>query len=73
MPGVFAEYATSVEDPDELEGLVQPEPSSDHALRFRNRVPIGMEGEVALDVDATLVGIVDLGDVVGERLQGRLL
>ncbi|MEL6185076.1 MAG: hypothetical protein AAFU79_10665 [Myxococcota bacterium] len=61
---MLTKQAMSIEDPAKVDGLVHPQPSPVHPLRLGDRVAVGVEAEIALDVDAALVGVVDFRSVV---------
>ena len=63
----------TVEHADMVERFADPQSAADAILVEAHRVPIAMQVDVPLDVHATLVELVHLGDVGRERPQRWLL
>jgi len=70
---MLTENISSVEDADLIDRFMNSNLSANEIAAARHRVAISMEIDVALDIDAALVDVVDFGDVAGQRSQGRLL
>lgn len=70
---VFAERDVPIEDAEAIERLVDAEPPANQLLWVGDRVPVGMERDVALDIDVPLVSVVDVRDMGRRRSESRLL
>lgn len=70
---VVAEHLVPLENLDSLQILANAQASPDEVSVGGYGVSIRMERDVAFDIHVALVEVIDLRDVDGKRLQGRLL
>lgn len=69
---MLTDVLSSLEDANLIDRLVDSELSTDQSLAAWHRIAVGVKVDIALDIDATLVDVVDLWDVTRQEPQDRL-
>ena len=70
---VLRDAHSTIEDAHVVQGFADAQATADASLVEAHGVPIAMQVDIALDVHATLMKLVDLGDVRWQRSQRWLL